>query len=84
MVVPQNVMVREIGMADAISDYSHRGHLQSRTMDGQSGIGGNYLKSVTGMAGALSGYSHRDHLQSHTMDGQSRIGGSYLKIVTGD
>ena len=34
VVVPQNVMVRVIGMADALSDYSHRRHLQGHTMDG--------------------------------------------------
>ena len=77
-------MVRVIGMADALSDHSHRRHLQGHTIDGQSRIGGSYLKIVTGMAGALSDYSHRRHLQGHTMDGQSRIGGSYLKNVTGD
>ena len=77
-------MLRVTGMADALSDHSHRRHLQGHTMDGQSRIGGSYLKIVTGMAGALSDYSHRRHLQGRTMDGQSRIGGSYLKIVTGD
>ena len=72
VVVPQNVIVRErightdhsIGMADALSDYSHRRHLQ------------HVMVRVIGMADALSDYSHRRHLQSHTMDGQSRIGGS--------
>ncbi len=48
VVVPQHVMVRVIGMADALSDYSHRRHLQSHTMDGQSRIGGSYLKIVAG------------------------------------
>ena len=77
-------MVRVIGMADTLSDHSHRRRLKGHTMDGQSRIGGSYLRVVTGMAGALSDDSHRRHLKGHTMDGQSRIGGSYLKNVTGD
>ena len=36
------------GMAGALSDYSRRRHLQGHTMDGQSRIGGSYLKIVTG------------------------------------
>ena len=35
-------------MAGALSDYSHRRHLQGHTIDGQSRSGGSYLKIVTG------------------------------------
>ena len=37
------------GMAGALSDYGHRRHLQGHTIDGQSRIGGSYLKIVTGI-----------------------------------
>ena len=35
-------------MAGALSDYGHRRHLQDHTLDGQSRMGGSYLKIVTG------------------------------------
>ena len=35
-------------MAGVFSDYGHRRHLQGLTIDGQSRIGGSYLKIVTG------------------------------------
>ena len=46
--VPQNVMLWVTGMAGALSDYGHWRHLQGHTIDGQSRIGGSYLKIVTG------------------------------------
>ena len=35
-------------MVGALSDYGHRRHLQGHTIDGQSRIGGSYLKIVMG------------------------------------
>ena len=35
-------------MAGALSDYGHQHLLQGHTIDGQSRIGGSYLKIVTG------------------------------------
>ena len=45
---PQNVMLWMTGTAGALSDYGHWRHLQCHMIDGQSRIGGSYLKIVMG------------------------------------